>query len=622
MTSVLTALPTLICALAATPGAQEPAAPPTIPSVASTRTAAAAIGSIRGLVLGPGGAPMVNAKVWVSDDARGQNLIKHARSDGEGAFQLSRLPLGGMFVFAECPGLTTPRDVIELNERSLGQTVLLRAFAAVTLSGVVHLPSGEPVADAAVLASRDLVDPECGFLPPETRSDAAGRFELRGVPIGDCVVRAAVPGRCREFWLHATADVEVDLPPLPAHGAGSELQIQVAGLPTEISQWPRVSVRALRGQHLIDLPQVLEQDFALDARGALTLTGLPTAEWAVRLHAATLQFTPHTAIATVARRTELNFAVTDRAGVPVLGRLRDMDGAARPGVTLTFAPRRCLRGYEELDGPPAHVVTDDEGKFLARVPIDADDSYLVRSEDGRFVLDPQRPHHEAILDSQRVDIALLRNSGVIELPWQAEQELNLVLQPAATIRGRAGAPGGGPIAFARADLLVHVATHLDARSSPEWNLLTTTRTDADGNFVFDALSALNQDLCVAVRSADAAGFSIPFRLAEYKDKPIAITALPTATVHGCVLDDGERPRAGVAVQLQRHELAYPTRGARGLLALTDRDGKFTVCNVPAGEYTVRVHEQQLAGTCRGELGPLRVQPGATVITAPLLAPAR
>ena len=286
--SCWTALPFVV--LGALPRSQTPAP-----------AAAAETGIVEGRVLGPLGEPMVAVEVWAADWRAPDQVIARTRTDGEGMFVLGKVPLRTVSLLATAPGFATALGSASLapDEPRAGAT--LRLWEANTLRGRVRDAEGKPVAGAHVLGTRDYTWFDGRFRPPEVRSDAAGRFELTGVPIGDCVVRAWAEGFVlREYWLSTFADADIEVP--LERGNGVQLSIRAEGLPTGVQPPPEVSIYGTRGGSGFNLSRVIEHA-ALDGDGRFRVAGLPDAEWHVELASPDCTFDPRN--------------VTTKAGAPV-----------------------------------------------------------------------------------------------------------------------------------------------------------------------------------------------------------------------------------------------------------------------------------------------------------------
>ena len=247
----------------------------------------AATGMIVGHVLGQDGAPFRDAEVWATAPDAPDVVVRRARTDGDGMFVLSRLASQPMTVFARAPAMTTARAEASPTANE-PVAVTLRLWEARTLRGRILDPDGKPIAGASLVASKDFA--VFAYVPVEGTTDAEGRFELRGVPIGECCLRAIAAGFA--FNGHVFDDVfdeQVDLT-LPQND-GITLRIEVQGLPGPAALATRVRVQAVAMGGEYSMPRLIEQP-RLAADGTCTVKGLPETQWRVTLEHPEFRFVP------------------------------------------------------------------------------------------------------------------------------------------------------------------------------------------------------------------------------------------------------------------------------------------------------------------------------------------
>lgn len=181
----------------------------TVRAQATNASDAAHRGRVEGRVLGPLGEPMVAVEVWAALWPQLDDVIARTRTDGDGYYVLPKLPLRTISVFATSRAHTVGYGsaTLSTNQQVAGEN--LRLWPASGVRGRVLDADGAPVADAIVLGTRDFTWFDGRFRSPETRTDAEGRFELAGIPIGQQVLRVWKQGYVmREHWLFSVDDAE------------------------------------------------------------------------------------------------------------------------------------------------------------------------------------------------------------------------------------------------------------------------------------------------------------------------------------------------------------------------------------------------------------------------------
>jgi protocatechuate 3,4-dioxygenase beta subunit len=144
----------------------------------------------------PGGAALAGAEVQVWNEAR----VWHARTGEDGRVRVAGLPAGAVSVYAAAEGRTaSEREQVEVPEASEG-TVALALGPGVPFDGSVLGADGKPATFADVLVEAGGTSEGVGEAKPDavpyarTRTDAEGRFHVRGMPPGapgTVVVRSA-----------------------------------------------------------------------------------------------------------------------------------------------------------------------------------------------------------------------------------------------------------------------------------------------------------------------------------------------------------------------------------------------------------------------------------------------
>lgn len=548
------------------------------------------LGTVQGCVLGPGGEPMANVEVTATPRGAAREVLASARSDGSGMFVLPRLPFAALSIFAQAPGHTLATALAELAPERTLAGVELRLYEANTLRGRVVDPEGKPVAGAYVLGTKDLAPP--GIAAIETRSEDDGRFELRGVPIGDCVVRAFAPGfALREFWLSAYADADLEFPPL-LRDAGTTLDIAVQGLTVDEASKARVGFHATRGT----MPFWLHADLrrqALAADGSCRFGGLPEADWVVELELPGVAFLPHTArCAAGERNPQLRFVAIRGDQVAFRGRLVDAGGKALANETLLCRTRL---GPSLYGSPRLRVSTGADGRFTLGAPLASGDALGLVLVGSRYVLSQGRaPGSDWFEEAE--DLARFEGAA------DPSREQTLVATPAAMAEVTLRDAQQNPVPFQ----LLELQRVLSRR---QLRHVAWATTDRQGVARFPAVHALDDDVVVTSVGRGGSLGSEPFRLRPGDGNRHEFIATAPGRIVGRVLGVDGEPRAGVRVRLRgfdlnlgrENSLDYPE-------VLSDRSGRFTFVGVAAGGHRVAIgHHVKTDGRAQSE--PFEVPAG-------------
>ncbi len=310
----------------------------------------------------------------------------------------------------------------------------------------------------------------------------------------------------------------------------------------------------------------------------------------------------------------LSVAVVDAARAPVAGaavRIESGTPGAREVVATTDA-----RGIArvEIDRGPADLVVEAEGFAASRqvVGIEALASeQRVRLESGRALQGVVRDASGAPLLGAVVTVrpsgprAVTDRFGAFRLEHAAPSgvrlhaeaigfvpkdmdlddaaaPLEIALTKGGTldvlVRGKNGAPLEGAA----------VVALIETKDGVE--LAATTRSDATGAASFACLDPAQRFVLLASTADDAPLRSQPIALAaDRSDVRAGLSFLQGGTIAGAVLDDSDRPLAGVLVR------AVPVSTDRvdrllvqnaGAIALTGADGLFRIERLPPGQYRV------------------------------------
>lgn len=547
-------------------------------------------GTVEGRVLGPDGQPMRNVEVIAAPDRRSSDVLARTRTDGEGMFVIARLPVErGCSIRATVPGLTTATGFASLTPEQPNAGVELRLWHANTLRGRVVDTDGKPIANAAVLGSKDFAF--FATLSPEARTDAEGRFELRGVPIGDCVVRAAAPGFVMgEHPVFAVSDTEVEV--RLARGPGVQLTVSTEGLPVEVRTKTTVHISVTRGGTSVYLPRFIERN-PLDADGRLVLTGLPDAEWTVSLEAEGFTFEPR-GVRTKSGHTSytLPFRAAAEVEMSLRGVLRSTDGKPLANQTLSCGTRQS----QSMKGGPRRATTDAEGRFVLQAPLVLNESYNLQLVGSPWALQQEK--------NERSDTVDLRSRVRWQETADPTRELALVAAPASFVTGRLLDPDGKPVPF--------VWTNLQGRRAnvqPPWGDIANATSTRDGRLQFPGVHGLDLDLRLHA-TGTGAGSSEEFRLQAGERREVKLVMERPGVVRGRVFGADGTPLAGVRVSMGNYNVATRQQidGSWDVVP-SDREGRFVFTGVAPGGHMVTLSRHETAG--KGQTAVFDVAPGGT-----------
>jgi len=164
-------------------------------------------GSIRGLVIEPDGTPHPHAQVLVAQEVQStlaKGLVASSTADASGAFLFPRIPATNWVVVAISAdgrrrGFRNGVRVTEGGDANL----LLALESTATLRGIVRYWDNSPAPNAKVGGGDRVV-----------RSDANGRFELPGVPLGVRTIVAGVDGPDAKDGVTRLGSLQLSVVPL------------------------------------------------------------------------------------------------------------------------------------------------------------------------------------------------------------------------------------------------------------------------------------------------------------------------------------------------------------------------------------------------------------------------
>ena len=509
-----------------------------------------AAGSITGTVVDAAGRAVETFEV-LALPGEGVRQMPRRRSftDEGGRFTLDEIPGAGTYsvqVSARDSGRQVVRGV-KVTDGQVTDVGRITLAAAGTVRGVVVDASSAPVAGATVEALGSERMAMAGPMRDEVTTDAAGRFELRGLAPG----RAVIVARHPEFAEGRSAPLEVD----PARAAETAITLtrggRIAGTLRRRNGAPfdgGVVVRSLGrpmsfapaathfpaadGSFVIDrvapgrvAVMATSRDGGIGGTGSSAMKEVEVREG-------------ETARVDLVWRDILLTGKVTRGGLP-LPNVRLMAAGGFGGVVGAMVetpsgPQRMMATTRE-DGSYEMIVGD-----VGRVAVRAESAL-----DGRSF--PMRVIEVADVESQTVDI-----------DFPATGIAGVVVDEAT----------GAPVARA----------HLGARSEkagvPSGG---QTTSGADGRFTLDLAPG---DFTLSVRGDGYAAETTEITVGEAATADVRIALSRGVVLRGRVVDDRGRPVAGVPLALRRD---HP---ASGTFVHSTLDGRFEFPAVEAGSYVL------------------------------------
>jgi hypothetical protein len=569
--------PLLLVAVLAVPlAAQTPAAPPT--TTEATFVCEGRVVDLRGE-----GVPV--SRLRVVDAAAPDVVLAKSTADGEGWFRFGKVPQrSGLSLEATADGRCTARQSVS----STSGMLTVKVHDGAVVRGTLHDRAGKPVANTLVRASL-----ECRVLfgaYGEGRTDAEGRFELHGVPLGPCRIGAWIAGEgVAEQELLVHGDREVAL--CPGNEARTELTVRFVGLPPD---GPPIDLTLLpyTNHSLTNLPPPLDR---VEVRGGTWHSAhLPDRDYTLRVRAKHVALTPQQPKVVAGQGPHVvTFAVTPLGAEALTCKavVRDADDQPVAGLPFVLRPANTLE--------QCAATSDADGALAFVSPFGPGTKVIVYTTDPRWVTDQAK--------DESFDRRGLRNHETQVDPGAV---LALRVVPACTITGRLCHTDGRPVGLARVDLQERRANRM-----PEWMSMARATTGRDGEFRFEGLHHLDDDVRVSYEGAAGFVASEPLQIAAPGTKVSVpdLTLVPPATVEGIVRDAAQQPAGGVRVWLRDWDMARGNQRSGSVVeAITDRAGRYRFVGVPPGG----AYLQMFAGVGRDHprtkaVEPFEVEAGTT-----------
>ena len=494
-------------------------------------------------------------------------------STAGGIVEFRGIPVGEYRVVVEAPGHAPFRQSVSVPIPGFGMQTKVALDREATVSGRVLGRDGTPAASASVRGVA--VGPPQGAgeaVTVDSITDAAGGFELRGLPSGTAVITVA----SEDLGAAQTARVELK------ENERKTVDLELARMTAVSGRVRYADGRPAAGVRLETLPPEGEDVSIWPAGFALT-----EADGTYRLG----PLDPGDTYVAAARAgfTSFDLAATSTPGQR---RLHLASGAEASSVDFTVAAG---------DGRLTGTVADPKGRGLAGATVTAyytRDGYpgeidraasTVSRPDGRFVLDGLeagallvRASHPAFADAE--------SSGASS----GGAPVSLVLRPGAVVRGRLEGLRGTGLADCTVDLLplpLAGETSADATARRRRSLQERRRSCEDGGrFELRGIPSGDYELRVTTSEGLA---SRRLSLAAGRSEDVVLApGKGLVRVTGTVVADSGRRVAEVELHLE-------AAGWPGADVTTDREGRFSVFVPPDPAVRITVASPNVAVRTEG-----------------------
>jgi len=508
------------------------------------------------------------AEVWATDLAG--KVLGRTVADGDGYYQLPRLPNGTLRLHAQAPGQVPAQIDFEAHGRTAAVTVPLED--GVPLQGTVVAADGKPVAGVEVV-----VMPLLELFPPfawhgEVVTDANGAWSLPAVPMRRLLLRVFAPG-------HALAEVQVErgtvaVPVRLIADPAPPRRVQLKNWPVGGNVVVRVEPSAVeRG---LRLPRSL-REAAVGADGTAWLWPLARGH-EVRVAAPGFRTLPVAALCAAGTTKDLEFELIALGADQVApntamhGRVQDALGQPLPGIAVLG------RSQGSIAAP---VVTAADGTFQLQMPARAG----VLCEFGIA-------SDEWCLGDLRAKLEL---DGRCWLTVSTDAERQIVLHSirSGSVQGVLRDSNGTPLAAA--------AVQLQLRRPGSPPAMVAGATDPSGRLHLSGLlpgpylltSAGHGQVPASVEVTVPAGGVV---------EPGPLPFVPQGEIRGVVRDAAGAVVGGAVLGTLLDRKRVPPAFRRQMLAqvrdgvvLTDRRGCFRVPGVAAGDWVLSTREETELG---------------------------
>ena len=503
-----------------------------------------------------------------------------ARTNNEGKFSFSQIPAeASAELLVKKPGRATVSTFNPQNlqgqslQFSPGQTdiELIQPVEAKIEGMVVEKASGKPVAGIQIMVTRGQNQPNFGRKPVVSGED--GTFSVNALEPGKHILMTVTPTGKTADWITEPVEVVTETGETKS---GIKVELSKGGL-LEVVVIEAVSKKPVEKANVVILPQGGNRASGsiTDEDGIARIRLMPGDYQMVQVYKQGYSRDRRQEAITI-EEGKTEHIEYELAGMPkITGVVRDEKGKPVQGAKLRICPM----------GSGQDFSSDTEGKFE------------VTYDPGRW----PSGENPVMFIVARYEEGNLATAVQID---EDAKELDVTLKPGVIFTGKVVDPDGKGITNARILLMLR---------GPRWSstIERNIETDAEGNFEIKAIPP-EQKYNITANAEGYGQNRTEVQAEDAVDNQLSVgelkLSLANLTVSGVVVDDEDKPVAGVRVSCYGDN--QPSRRTQ-----TDTDGKFTLDKICAGRMRISANksgETRTSGSTR-LYGSIETEGGATDI---------
>ncbi len=547
---------------------------PRVPTLALART-----GALAGRVVDPQGEAIADAVLRVTT----RDQIMTARSDADGAFRLTGLTARRSYELAtEAPGFAPDYRRLTLEP---GRDLEIVLHPGSALIGRLVTPDQEPVVGGRVYLVPVEADPRMRTFssrterPPQTESNAEGRFRLEELPRRLMALVARGDG----FADKIVRDVDL---------TDGETQRDLGDIELAWGVELRGLVRSRGGQPIADAELIIfgdasdpvlmgvqfEEDgrkrVTTDAQGRFAVGGLTEN----RRYNASVQHRDYVDkwVPEIDPGAAQPFEIVLNRAARVSGRVVDDAGAPVERVSVsvrTLAPEEPVTGAMRFGGEMTGGISGADGSFE-----------VMGVSPGRLEVSVTRGWGWIA----RAPLAVTVAAG--------EERRDLVLRVTAgsELTGTVTDGEGRPVVGATIQIDGRLSVSSLAMMRGTVGIRSEGRTDGDGTFAVRGLDPATAEVLVSVRHPDFARLEQTFEIRPGRNR-LDLVLHRGAAISGVVVTESGEPVEGAHIGIQgASSWAATVVMAESQMAVSGRDGSFEIRGLGSGVYQLQARKPGFA----------------------------